>query len=154
MFIQNNLFLISIAAIVFFIVAAVFTYKQMNVKPFNANYEHGASSSSDDTDTEYELLFFYVDWCPHSKTAKPHWDEFKVDNKWVPSNENGNVDRNRIIFKEINCTDETEQTIKLMNKYNIDGFPTIILLKNNEVIQFDAKPTHKTLSQFLDASLG
>ena len=87
------------------------------------------SHGKDDTDTEYELLFFYVDWCPHSKTAKPHWDEFKVDNKWVPSNENGNVDRNRIIFKEINCTDETEQTIKLMNKYNIDGFPTIILLK-------------------------
>ena len=40
-----------------------------------------------------------------------------------------------------------------MNKYKIEGFPTIKLLKDGQVIEFDAKPTKENLTQFLNTAL-
>ena len=28
-----------------------------------------------------EILFFYADWCPHCKKAKPHWNNLKNSEK-------------------------------------------------------------------------
>jgi hypothetical protein len=36
-----------------------------------------------------------------------------------------------------------------MDKYNIEGYPTIKLIKDNQVIEYDAKPTKLTMEQFL-----
>ena len=38
-------------------------------------------------------------------------------------------------------------------KYNVEGFPTIKLLKDGQVIEYDAKPTKETLTQFLNTVL-
>jgi hypothetical protein len=40
-----------------------------------------------------------------------------------------------------------------MNKYNIEGFPTIKLLKDGQIVEFDAKPTRETLNEFLNTVL-
>jgi hypothetical protein len=41
----------------------------------------------------------------------------------------------------------------MMNQYNIEGFPTIKLLKDGQIIEYDAKPTKETLVQFLNTVL-
>jgi hypothetical protein len=40
-----------------------------------------------------------------------------------------------------------------MNKYKIEGYPTIKLLKGDQVIEYDAKPTKSTMEQFLHTVL-
>ena len=42
----------------------------------------------------------------------------------------------------------------MLEKYSIEGYPTIKLLKDNEVITFDAKPERATLEKFLQTVLG
>ena len=37
-----------------------------------------------------------------------------------------------------------------MNTYKIEGYPTIKLVKDNQIIDYDAKPTKATLTQFLN----
>ena len=87
-------------------------------------------------------MLFYVDWCPHCKTAKPEWESLKseYDGKSI----NGYT----INFMEYNCTTESDEVSQLMDKYNIEGYPTIKLLKDGTVIEYDAKPTKDTIIQF------
>lgn len=96
---------------------------------------------------EAELLFFYADWCPHCKTAKPVWEELKSEY------ENKTINGYRVVFTEINCTSETAEVEQMMNKYHIEGFPTIKLLKDGQIVEYDAKPTKATLEQFLNTVL-
>jgi len=90
-----------------------------------------------------EIMFFYVDWCPHCKTAKPEWENFKnsVQNTTV----NGYI----IQCLEINCTNETAEIESLIKKYKIEGYPTIKMEKDGQVIDFDAKVTENNLMQFV-----
>ena len=57
------------------------------------------------------------------------------------------------IFTEVNCTNETPEVEKMVEKYKIEGYPTIKLLKDGQVIEYDAKPTKDTLEQFLNTVL-
>ena len=94
-----------------------------------------------------ELMFFYVDWCPHCKTAKPDWEELKSEY------ENKTINGYHVKFTEINCTEESDEIEKLINKYSIEGYPTIKLLKDGQIIEYDAKPSKDTLIQFLNSVL-
>ena len=96
---------------------------------------------------EAEIILFYVDWCPHCKTAKPEWEQVKSE--YEGKTVNGYV----ITFTEVNCTNETADVEKMMNTYKIEGYPTIKLLKDGTVIEYDAKPTRATLTQFLNTVL-
>lgn len=124
-----------------------FIYKQyINANTsFKANRENVPKDQlSNKTAT---LMLFYVDWCPHCKTAKPEWDSLKseYDGKSI----NGYT----IHFTEHNCTNESAEVSQLMDKYNIEGYPTIKLSKDNQIIEYDAKPTKSTMEQFLNTVL-
>ena len=94
-----------------------------------------------------ELMMFYVDWCPHCKTAKPEWNSLKDEY------EGKQINGHTMIFHEYNCTNETDEIEKLMDKYKIEGYPTIKLLKDNQIVEYDAKPTKSTMLQFLNSVL-
>jgi thiol-disulfide isomerase/thioredoxin len=96
---------------------------------------------------EAELMLFYVDWCPHCKTAKPEWENLKNDY------EGKTINGYKVLFTEVNCTNESPDIEKMISQYKIEGYPTIKLLKDGQVIEFDAKPTQKTLDQFLHTVL-
>ena len=93
--------------------------------------------------SDVEILFFTVNWCPHCKKAKPVWNNVKeeYDQKVI--------NNTKLIFKDINCEKEEE----MANKYNIEGYPTIKLQKNNQIIEFDAKPEENALVQFIESTL-
>ncbi len=129
------------------IIAAYFIYKQYaDAKTtFHANRENiPKDQNSNKTAT---LMLFYVDWCPHCKTAKPEWESLKTDY------DGKSINGYTVNFMEYNCTNESAETTQLMDKYNIEGYPTIKLVKDNQVIEYDAKPTKSTMEQFLNTVL-
>lgn len=94
-----------------------------------------------------EILFFFADWCPHCKAAKPIWNELKSEYA------NKTINGYTITFTEIDCSTETAEVDKMMNQYNVEGYPTIKLLKDGQIIEYDAKPSKATLTQFLNTVL-
>jgi thiol-disulfide isomerase/thioredoxin len=138
-----------IALIGLVLILYYYVFKPISTTPVNysANSEHDTVNSSSKNSKDAEIMFFYVDWCPHCKTAKPAWNDVKSEY------ENKTINGYKVIFTEINCTEETAEVESLMNKYNIEGFPTIKLLKDGQVVEYDAKPTKDTLTQFLNTVL-
>lgn len=133
---------------IFFLFVGYYVIKASNYNSsvtFNANREHLSKDSV--TNRNATLMLFYVDWCPHCKTAKPEWETLKAeyDGKAI----NGYT----LNFVEHNCTNEDAEISELMDKYSIEGYPTIKLVKDNQIIEYDAKPTKSTMEQFLNTVL-
>ena len=54
-----------------------------------------------------------------------------------------------IFLIEVDCDKETETS----DKFNVKGFPTIKMMKGNQLIEYDAKPSKATLHEFVRTSL-
>lgn len=124
--------------------------KSQTTKQSSSNYRHNTIADTDSTNSsgkEAEIMLFYVDWCPHCKTAKPEWEQVKTNY------ENKTINGYQVIFTEVNCTNETPDVEKMMNTYKIEGYPTIKMLKDGHIIEFDAKPTKENLDKFLNTVL-
>jgi thiol-disulfide isomerase/thioredoxin len=91
-----------------------------------------------------QIYLFKVDWCPHCKQAKPIFDE-------VEKNLNGGLvnEKYSVVFKTVDCEAEPE----MADKFKIEGYPTIKLVKDGEVIEFDAKPEADKINEFLKTVL-
>jgi hypothetical protein len=122
------------------------TIRNMMKPKYNANKEHEWGKG--EHGKTCELLFFGTTWCPYCKQAMPEFEAVK--NEY----ENQKINGYSILFTEIDCTNETPETTSMMNKFNVESYPTIKLIKGNSVIDFDAKPTRETLTTFLNDALG
>jgi thiol-disulfide isomerase/thioredoxin len=95
------------------------------------------------------ITLYYVDWCPHCKTAKPEWKMF------MDEYNNTTVNGYKIVCNELNCTDDTDVKIQQSLKAkNIDSFPTIraVMPDSNGkemTIRFDSKTSKKNLEKFV-----
>ena len=122
----------------------VYTENITNVK-YNtnkANVPNGSGSGGD-----VRIMFFSVDWCPYCTKAKTPWNDFKIGHhqKIIRSR--------RIICQEYNATENNpgyKEAKNLIDKYEVKGYPTIIMLKDGEKIEFDAKVTTYSLEKFID----
>ena len=142
---KSQIFIV-IAIIAFCILGYLFYYQYVNKDTvFNANREN--VSSDQNSNKTAQMMLFYVDWCPHCKTAKPEWENLKSEY------EGKQINGYTVTFTEYNCTAETAENDALLNKYKIEGYPTIKLLKGSQVIEYDAKPTKSTMEQFLHTVL-
>jgi hypothetical protein len=140
---------IIIGSIILFIIIALlyyFYYISPSLKPkYNHNSE--PTTNTGNTGNTAELLFFFADWCLHCKAAKPIWNDLKAEY------ENKTINGYKIIFTEIDCSEESSEVEKLMNQYNVEGYPTIKLLKDGQIIEYDAKPSKEILIKFLNTAL-
>lgn len=68
-----------------------------------------------------KLVLFYANWCPHCTDFKPTWDEVCTS-----VNEGG---ENKMLAVDLG--DKSDESRQLMEEYEVDGFPTIVLIKNN-----------------------
>jgi thiol-disulfide isomerase/thioredoxin len=143
---NNSTTMIVIAIILASITVALYYFYYMVPK---AKYQPNSEKVSNEVANgeTAELLFFYADWCPHCKTAKPIWDDLKSEY------ENKTINGYKVVFTDINCSEETAEVDKMMNKYSIEGYPTIKLLKDGQIIEYDAKPSKDTIKQFLNTVL-
>ena len=124
-----------------FIIAALYTYRRYVAEGFsNANNEFKADKVTVET---AEIYYFYTTWCPHCKTATPEWDSFADEMK------DKTVKGIKINCFKVDC-DKDQATA---DKFNVKGFPTIKLMKGNQIIEYDAKPKKETLIEFLNQSL-
>ena len=141
----------STIVIILFIMAllGISLYYYFTLGKANASFKHNLEHKQVDpkNNSQAELILFTVDWCPHCKKAQPIWNELKSEY------ENKTINGYTILFTEVNCTNESPEIEKMINKYKIEGYPTIKLLKDGNVIEYDAKPNKTTLVQFLNTVL-
>ena len=83
-----------------------------------------------------QAVLFYADWCGHCKKLKPIWDETAKEI---------NVDGTKMI--KVNCGDGTDSDKKTMEKYSIDGYPTIIIFNDGEPTPYTGKRTKDDLKE-------
>lgn len=142
-------FFFIILTIVLLIAAIVFVYKNYLVPKMNPAYAPNKEFITEDEDEkEAEMIIFTVDWCPYCKKAMPIWNNFKKQY------EGKKINGYTLYFSTINCTDENDSKVKdMLNKYNIDGYPTIKLVKDGDVISYDAKVNDDTLQKFVQTVL-
>ena len=135
--------LVIILAIIGYIMYKSYIEPAMNPS-YKANREQVPIRSGASANKEAEIMLFYTDWCPHCKTAKPEWEQVKAEY------EGKQIHGYTIIFTEVNCTNDSPDVEKMMNTYKVEGYPTIKLVKDNQIIDYDAKPSKATLTQFLN----
>lgn len=91
-----------------------------------------------------ELLFFFADWCPHCKKAKPIVDEIK--NKY----DKRTINSHTINVTYVDCTNETQESKRLLEQYDVEGFPTIFLKIGKNVTKYEESPSKDELSNFIE----
>ena len=142
----NKNFLIILGLVVIFIILAIYIYREYVIPRMNpdyvANKEFINQSQQDGTKEVADLYLFYTTWCPHCKTTKPIWEKLKQQ---VGDGVNGV----KINFIEVDCDKDTDTA----SKFKVEGYPTIKMVRDNQVIEYDAKPDLDTLTQFLNTSL-
>ena len=154
---MNNIaspkFLIIIGLIAGFVALALFVYNKYVAPRLNPDFvpnkefiEIGSDKGSINDGT---LYYFFADWCPICKKCKPIMSELE---DFYRKNPIENID-----FKIIQINGETneEDLTSFEKQYdiNIDGYPSIYLVKNDKIIEYDAKPQLETLKEFINTSL-
>ena len=155
----NRKFFIVLVVTIIFIIAALYVYNTYVTPKLNADYVNNKEYVNKKDSDEYEtatlyffstmvsciniFYFFYTVWCPHCKTAQPVWKSLKekIGDKKI----NGV----KLSFVDVDCDKDTDTA----DKFKVEGYPTIKLVKGNKVIEYDAKPDSDTLMQFLNTSL-
>tara|TARA_B100001093_G_C26243623_1_gene765416 strand:- start:103 stop:573 length:471 start_codon:yes stop_codon:yes gene_type:complete len=143
--IADKRFIMIICLATIFIIAAIYVWKTYISSRINSSYVANKEyiKQTDNVSKIADLYFFYTEWCPHCNKARPEWNKFKEsvgDNK---------VKGVLVNFIEIDCDKDTETA----DRFKVDGYPTIKLVHNDRIIEYDAKPDINTLRQFLNVSL-
>ena len=155
---SSSKFWMILVAILLFLFVAVFVYNKYVAGVLSPNYianrefpvdmtegESGdGEGTSENSGSDVEIIIFTVEWCPHSKKAMPIWEELKE--KYNGKQFNGH----KLTFVEVNG----EENPGMADKYKVEGYPTIKMLKDNQVIEYDAKPSVEHLTEFLNSTLG
>ena len=141
----NKRFMMITIITIIFIVIAIYTYKTYIAPSSKTDYVANKefTTGCDEDVNSADLYFFYTEWCPHCKTAKPIWKNLKED---IGKKK---INGKKIHFIAVDC-DKDPTTAE---KYKVEGYPTIKLVVGNQVIEYDAKPDVDTLKQFLNVSL-
>lgn len=125
-----------IVSIIIFYQAAKFVFKRRKVVEKYGNA------------IENKVLMFHVDWCPHCKKALPEWNLFKSEYN------NKTIDSKKISVVEYDLTNSSDpNNKKLIEKYNIEGYPTVIFDKGGEFVELDVKVTKDNLVDFVKSNL-
>jgi len=144
----NTRFWMILLVIIFFLIVAGYVYNKYVTPMVDKKYVANSEFYKDDKQTdgaskEVELIIFTVEWCPHSKKAIPIWNQLKEEYGDKPYN------GYKIIFQQF----DGEEHPELADKYKVEGFPTIKLIKGSQVIEYDAKPSLVHLKEFLNSTL-
>lgn len=125
---------------ILFIVVVV--YMLINRFLFKESFQTASDSPS-------SILFFSADWCPHCQKAKPEWEAVKA------KMDGTSVKGNTLVFEEVDCTAKppSQETQDLMKQYSVEGFPTIVLVKNGTPTTLQGKPTEESISTFIDSNM-
>ena len=136
--------LVLIAAVVGISYWVYITYLAPTISK-NQTKSYGLTQNDITQDGEAELYLFKVNWCPHCKKALPVIEELRTALK----KENNQINGTTVLIKVIDCDEEPD----MADRFKIEGYPTIKLVKGQSVYDYEAKPEVGTLIQFLNSTL-
>lgn len=153
----NNfiIIMVAIASILCVIVYVYYKYMKPNLSPnYVANKEYVPTNVASSKKPIAHIMLFTASWCPYCRKLKDEgtFSTFKNENQ-------GKIINNYELFiQEIDCSNDHDSTIKTtLDEYNVDGFPSIKLIKEGDppsaAYDFDAKPSIETLEKFIHAVL-
>ena len=139
--------LLIIALVILFSVVSYFLYYRVfkpQLKTTEKGYDDIANRDKNLANT-CEILFFNASWCPWCAKAAPEWSKFSDEY-------NGkSVNGHKILCKNIDCTDSDDENANaLLQKHQVEGYPTIKAILDDKVISFDAKVTRENLETFVN----
>ena len=154
-FTGKNISLLLVAFLLIYLIAVIIRRFVFPILNNNSNYvnnkefvsqdssnNNNNGSSSENLKGTADILFFYADWCPHCKQAKPEWSKFKEEYSEKV------VNGYKLNLVDVNCTSELGEPGELIKTYNVEGFPSVKMKANGKIIDFDAKVTKDNLTLF------
>ena len=144
---KNYYYYIITAIIIIIFLSASFywynNYKKQIKNPFKD------VANANDRNLEVKVYFFHADWCPHCKKAQPEWNAF--NSQYDGTEVNGY----KITCIDVDCSSDppSDDSKSLMKKYSVSSFPTVKLLRDDTIIDFDSKITRTTLETFVNTML-
>lgn len=118
---------------------------QKNKQFQNLSNDPAGTSATFTSGTSATIYYFHVDWCPYCKNSIGDWNNFAKDY------DKREINGYTITCTDINCTDDKDPNVKAyVDKYEIKGYPTVKMVKDGKVIDFDAKVTYNALSKFVN----
>ena len=106
---------------------------------YNHFLKEGFECSPSEVDSHIQtedktLVLFYADWCGHCKTIKPVWKK---------AAEKANTNNKRMVMIDVGGDSpekpKTPEQQALIDKYQIDGFPTILVFQNGRPQPYNGK---------------
>jgi len=156
--------------VVIFIYAGVFMYNKYYT-PMKKNADFADVANANDRGNMADIYFFYADWCPHCKKAKPEWKNFKANNDKKTVNGytincidiDCTKDNGDVVIKEYNGFDGQKYNTgkeptpipiaDIIRNFGVESYPTIKMTKDTYTIDFDAKVTEQNLETFINTVL-
>ena len=147
----NKKFIIILVVTAIFIGVAFWVYTTYVAPSINPDYVPNREFTDGEGSNTADLFMFSVDWCPYSKAAKPVWK--KLTEKYNGHEVNGTL----LQVKEIDGDKQAQQLENFESKYlngkKIDGYPSIYMVKDDKVVEYEAKPKLDTLKEFINSVL-
>ena len=147
----NKKFIIILVVIAIFIGVAFWVYTTYVAPSINPDYVPNREFTDGEGSNTADLFMFSVDWCPYSKAAKPVWK--KLTDKYNGKEINGVS----LEVKEIDGDKQAKELENFESKYlngkKIDGYPSIYMVKDDKVVEYEAKPKMDTLTEFINSVL-
>lgn len=130
-----------IALLLFILIVLYYFYSKYLKEGFEATPENIEQYIKNEKPA---LVLFYADWCGHCNKLKPTWETAVESAK-----EKGLT----MIKINVGGNDSDSEETKMKNaeiskKYNIDGYPTIILFKNGKPTPYEGP---RTVDGFINA---
>ena len=147
----NKKFIIILFVATVFLAVAFYVYNTYISPQMDPDYVPNREFTDKAEDKLSDLYFFTADWCPYSKKAKPIWDKLKkqYDGK--------SINNTHLRFIEMDGEKNEKEMENFENKFlngkKIEGFPSIYMVKNDQVIEYEAKPNYEILKQFIESVL-
>ena len=108
-----------------------------------ANRLEGFTGSSD----QNTFTMVYVDWCPHCKDAKPHFQSL-MDN-WNGKQINGKT----VVIEMLNGESKNSADQAKVKELKVESYPTLILTKDGKHVAYDGERTEEAMLSWLNKNI-